>query len=730
MSLASTDSPTPKTPLAVVGIGCRFPGGVVDAASFWELLIEGRSGIVEVPEDRWNRDRYYHPDRSVPGRMVTQWGGFVDHLDRFDPQFWGISPREAVRMDPQQRWLLEVSWEAIEDAGISPSALRGRSVGVFVGIAGNDYAGLQMPNHAGMDVHTNSGCTLSIASNRISYLLDLKGPSMSVDTACSSALVAMSQACQSIWAGDCDAALTGGVNAIITPHATIGFSKASMLSPDGQCFAFDQRANGYVRGEGAAMVLIKRLDDAIKAGDPIYAVIRAAVVNQDGHTSSMTVPGVEGQSAMLRRAYRDAGLPPSSVVYMETHGTGTPVGDPIEATALGEVLRQGRAADSRCLIGSVKTNLGHLESGSGIAGFIKAALVLHHDQVPKNLNFETPNPVIPLEQLGLEVADRPRPLPHQGSRRPVVGVNSFGFGGTNAHVVLEAAPDDHHCQAANETADAREDRGARLRIPRNPSHNGHPSKDARADRPHLLAISARDETSLRSYVQQFDRLLARIDAESDSDERQLGKVPLLEDICYSAGARKEHHADRLVLLGSDAAEIRARMASWLADEPSEGVIEGKSSGSAGDIVFVFTGQGAQWWRMGRDLYAAEPVFRRCVDDIDQRLRPLAGWSLIDEMIRTATRVAVEDRPNQRCSAGDLCAASRVGRLVGQLGDSPGSRDRPQCWRSGRRLRRRHLLARRCSQDHLPPQPFAEFRGRRWPHVGGGDFGCRGAPSDW
>ena len=285
--------------------------------------------------------------------MITKWGGFLDRLDQFDPQFWGISPREAVRMDPQHRWLLEVAWEAIEDAGIAPNKLRGDPIGVFVGIAGNDYAGLQMPNHAGTDMHTNSGCTQSIASNRISYLLDLKGPSVSVDTACSSALVAMSLACHSIWDGQCSAALTGGVNTIITPHATIGFSKASMLSPSGQCFAFDSRANGYVRGEGAAMVLIKPLSDAIESCDPIYAVIRSAVVNQDGHTSSMTVPGVEGQSAMLRKAYREAGINPSHVTYMEAHGTGTPVGDPIEATALGNVLRQGRENKNKCLDDSI-----------------------------------------------------------------------------------------------------------------------------------------------------------------------------------------------------------------------------------------------------------------------------------------------------------------------------------------------------------------------------------------
>lgn len=595
------ESCTARPPLAVVGIGCRFPGGITDAASFWTLLTEGRSGVVEVPETRWNRDRYYHADRSVPGRMVTKWGGFLGRPDQFDPQFWGISPREAVRMDPQQRWLLEVAWEAIEDAGIAPSDLRSRPVGVFVGIAGNDYAGLQMPNYSETDVHTNSGCTLSIASNRISYLLDLKGPSVSIDTACSSALVAMSQACQSIWSGDCEAVLAGGVNAILTPHATIGFSKASMLSPSGQCFAFDERANGYVRGEGAAMVLIKPLEAAISAGDPIYAVIRSAVVNQDGHTSSMTVPGVESQSAMLRQAYRDAGIPANHVTYMEAHGTGTPVGDPIEATALGKVLGEGRPADNPCLVGSVKTNIGHLESGSGIAGFIKAALVLRHDTVPPSLNFQTPNPNIPFERLGLKIVDRLQPLPHLPGVTPTVGVNSFGFGGTNAHVVLEAGPESE-------------------RKRHRPSSSNRNGTLTRADRPYVLPISARDEIALQSYVAQFRDSLEELDSERD-----------LADLCYSAGSRKENHFNRLAVIGSSRDELRRRLARFLNNPSTDQIIQGKAASGSGNLVFVFTGQGAQWWKMGRELFVSEPIFSRMIERIDALLMPLSGWSLVEEM---------------------------------------------------------------------------------------------------
>jgi amino acid adenylation domain-containing protein/thioester reductase-like protein len=581
-------------------MGCRFPGGVEDVSSFWKMLTDGRSGVREVPPDRWDVKRFYHPDSAIPGMMTTKWGGFVDSLDKFDAHFWGISPREVLRMDPQQRWLLEVAWEAIEDSGTPPQRLRGTSVGVFVGIAGNDYAGLQMPYHEQIDAYTNSGCTLSIASNRISYLLDLTGPSFSVDTACSSALVAVWSACRSMWSGVCEGALAGGVNSIITPHATLGFSKASMLSPNGRCFAFDARANGYVRGEGAGMVYIKPLARAVADGNRIYAVIRAAVSNQDGHTSSMTVPGVEGQTAMLRQAYQQAGLSPSRVTYMEAHGTGTPVGDPIEATALGHVLSEGRSPQQPCLMGSVKTNIGHLEAGSGIAGLIKAALVLHHDKVPPSLNFETPNPYIPFDSLGLRVVTRLQRLPHHDGLPPVVAVNSFGFGGTNAHVVLEQAP----APAAHPSAP--------------PQVNGKRPNE-KVERSYVLPISAREDKALRRYVESYRDLLADPAAH-------------LPDVGYAAGARKEHHDHRLVVIGKDASQMRKRLGAWLhAPGQTEGVISGRCPGNVPPLVFVFTGQGAQWWAMGRQLLECEPVFRRTVKAVDKLLRPLAGWSLMEEM---------------------------------------------------------------------------------------------------
>ena len=597
-SIASSSAGAAVTPIAIVGIGCRFPGGVVDADSFWRLLSDQQTGIVEVPAERWNLARYFHPDRAAAGGMASRWGGFIDTLSAFDARFWGIAPREAVRMDPQQRWLLEVAWEAIEDAGVAPARLRSTSVGVFVGISGNDHGGLQLGDAEHIDAYVNSGNTASIAANRISYMLDLRGPSVSVDTACSSSLVALSLACESLWSGRCDAALAGGVNALISPAISVGFSKAAMLSPSGRCYSFDARADGYVRAEGAGMVVLKPLARALADGDRVYAVVLGTAVNQDGHTSSMTVPSVEGQEAMLRAAYAQAGVMPSKVAYVEAHGTGTPVGDPIEATALGRVVGVARPSGDRCPIGSLKTNIGHLESASGIAGLIKAALVAYHQTIPASLNFERPNPQIDFDTLGLTVAADSMPLIARDDSPAIVGVNSFGFGGTNAHVVLQSPP----------TPPA---------IVSSPSavvtHGPSP------DRPVVLPISALDESALRAYVQRFR-------------ERLEDATTSIGDLCTSAGARKDHHSHRLAVIGASRDELRTHARLWLRDGRSAGVISGRAVADARP-VFVFTGQGAQWWAMGRGLLRSEPIVQRRIDAIDARLRAMSGWSLIEELER-------------------------------------------------------------------------------------------------
>jgi thioester reductase-like protein len=593
-----------SSPLAIVGMSCRFPGGADDPDRFWNLLMNRRSGIVPVPPDRWNRRRYYHHDSEVPGRMVSNRGGFVDDVQGFDAQFFGISPREAEHMDPQQRWMLEVAWQALEDAAINPHALRGKRVGVFVGIASRDYNDIKRGDISLLDIHSGTGTASSIAANRLSYFFDFKGPSMAVDTACSSALVAAHLACESIWSGQSDLALAGGVNVILDPNVSIGFSKANMLSPEGICYTFDHRANGYVRGEGAGLVVIKPLAQAEADEDRIYAVIRSTSINQDGRSSSLTVPDIDAQAALLREAYTAAGMDPADVVYIEAHGTGTPVGDPIEARAIGQIVGMAHPENDRCLIGSVKTNIGHLEAASGVAGLIKAALVLHHGMIPANLNFERPNPNIPMDQLRLEVVSEARPLPDHHKARPVVGVNSFGFGGTNAHVVLEKYV----------PAEA-------------PVVKPGPS---RAQRPILLPLSGANDAALKAGAEIYHRFLG-IHYEQAAA------------IATAAGTDRVHLAQRLVVIGEDAAALQARLLDYQGGAKGlPCVITGSPAADVIAPVFVFTGQGAQWWGMGQTLWKREPCFRQIIEEIDALFKPMSGWSLIDEMGKNESNSRIDD----------------------------------------------------------------------------------------
>ncbi|HET7501766.1 MAG TPA: beta-ketoacyl synthase N-terminal-like domain-containing protein, partial [Kofleriaceae bacterium] len=423
-------------PVAIVGIGCRFPGGVVDPPSFWRLLSEGHDAITQVPAERWNVDELVSDDPTAAGKTTTRWGGFLSGVDQFDPQFFGISPREAARMDPQQRLLAEVAWEAMEDAGLVPERLAGSPTGVFIGIATGDYGHLQFERLAQIDAYTGTGNAFSIAANRLSYLLDLRGPSMAIDTACSSSLVAVYQACAAIASGDCSLALAGGVNLVLSPALAINFSKAGAMAPDGRCKAFDARANGYVRAEGVGVVVLKPLSRAVRDRDRIYGVILGGAVNQDGRTNGLMAPNPHAQEAVLRAAYARAGVTPDLVQYVEAHGTGTLLGDPIEAKALAAVVSARRDRARPCLIGSVKSNFGHTEAAAGIAGLIKVALMLHHRQIPGSLHYREPNPHIPFDQLSLCVVEALQPWPASGGPA-LAGVSSFGFGGTNAHLVVQ-----------------------------------------------------------------------------------------------------------------------------------------------------------------------------------------------------------------------------------------------------------------------------------------------------
>ena len=389
-----------RQPIAIVGTGCRIPGGVADAQSYWDLLCKETDTIREVPADRWDIDAYFDPDPDTPGKMASRWGGFLDDISQFDPGFFAISPREASRMDPQQRLLLEVAWEALENAAQSPSAIWQTKTGVYFGICSSDYLhlALAMGDMSLLDAHLAAGTAHSIASGRVSYLLGLHGPSLSIDTACSSSLVAVHQACTALLAGDCDMALAGGVNAIVAPETTTSLSHARMLAPDGRCKAFDAAADGFVRGEGCGVVVLKRLSDAAAAGDRILAVIRGTALNQDGPSSGLTAPNGRSQEAVIREALANAGVKPEEVSYVEAHGTGTSLGDPIEVEALGRVLAEKERRSVPLAIGSVKTNIGHLEAAAGVAGLIKVVLALQHGQIPAHLHFEQPSPHIAWER--------------------------------------------------------------------------------------------------------------------------------------------------------------------------------------------------------------------------------------------------------------------------------------------------------------------------------------------
>ena len=592
----------PKDRIAIVGIGCRFPGGINDTESFWKLLLEGREAITDLPADRWNIERFFDTEPALPGKSIAKRGGFLENIDRFDAQFFGISPREAPYVDPQHRLLLETSWEAIEDAGMVLDFERGTDLGVFVGVSHNEYQGIQGTpfDHTGIGPHSPTGCAHSIAANRISYCLNLRGPSVAMDTACSSALTAVYMACEHIRAGRGDAALAGGVTVIITPGGFIGFSQASMLSPDGRCKAFDASANGFVRGEGAGMVLLKRLSQALADGDPIQGVIIGTALNQDGHTNGISLPSVEAQARLVSAACADANVSPSDIGFVEAHGTGTAVGDPIEAHALSQALCRDRAPEAPLAIGSVKTNIGHLETAAGLAGLLKAMLVLKHGRIPASLHFETPNPHIDCAALKLRIPTSVEPFPQSTGPR-MAGVNSFGFGGANAHIILMEPPLS--------------------------AQSGHAE-------PHLgrawpLVLSARSEESLRSCAM---RLAAWVNKCAVAN----GSSPVLPDLTYTLGARRNHHPYRLTLVAESLAEVVKELTNYATGQPGPKVQAAfvPRTAQMPRVAFVMSGQGPQWWGMGRELMQHEPLFREMIERCENAMRPHSRFSLIEELGRS------------------------------------------------------------------------------------------------
>lgn len=619
-------------PIAIIGVGCRLPGDIDDLTALEQCLLERRSAVCAVTSDRWDVDAFHHPDFRKPGAIHASRAGLMSRVDEFDAAFFGISPTEAKRMDPQQRHVLECCFRALEDGGLPLERVAGRDIAVVIGAGTSDYATLVRgpTERTNLGGTSNPGSALSIVSNRVSYLFDLRGPSFTVDTACSSSLTALHYACRSIWSGDASEAIAGGANAILSPEVTMGFSKGGYLSPDGECRAFSDHANGYVRSEGAAAVLLRPLSAALANGDRIYALVRGTWVNQDGHTAGMTVPSVEAQQDLLRKALDQAAVDPRSVAYVEAHGTGTPAGDPVEATAIGSVLGRASGRDDVLHIGSVKTNLGHMECCAGMGGLLKLALTLQRRTIYPNINFRAPNPAIDFDGLGLRVPTEPVALPSEGAL--LGGVNSFGFGGANGHAVLESPPTRR-------------------------------SRDiTRSQGPLPVVVCARSQSALRTMASSLAQMLRRDDAD----------LPAISDALLHRRTRFEF---RLGLAGKTPAAVASALERFASDgEAHEGeLLLRRPEASPARVAFVFTGQGGQWFAMGRALLEHDALFSDTIDEVGAILAEL-GWLDGDssDLRRELTREESDSRIAQTRIAQPCIFALQIGltRILAARGIVP------------------------------------------------------------
>jgi myxalamid-type polyketide synthase MxaE len=575
-----------REPVAVIGMACRFPGAD-DLEAYWQLLREGRDAIREVDASHWLERGVSRDELATLRGEANQFGGFLDHIDEFDAVAFGVSADEAARMDPQQRLLLEVTAAALADAGLLASELAGTRTGVFVGASSFDFALLQLSELSQLDARTATGSALSILANRISYSYDLRGPSLVLDTACSSSLVAFHSALRSLQAGECERAIVAGVNVILSPAIACNFRRAGALAADGRCKFLDASADGFVRSEGVGVVILQGLGSSVSAQARVYAEVRGSAVNQDGRSNGLMAPNLDAQVAVLNDACDDAAVTPSSVAYVEAHGTGTLLGDPIEARGLGKVYGADRSESGLpCLVGSVKTNLGHLEAAAGIVGVIKLSLALHHRWLPPSLHLHTPNPHVALAQLGLEACTRGLPWPELGSK--IAGVSSFGFGGTNAHVLLQAHEPERDAWV--------------------------PSHDATT---HVLALSASSRDGLLELSERYASYLSNAGAHEP-----------LEQICSAAALRHDLGKHRRAVCAPSHRELAEALRRELADEPPR---------KRTDVVFVFSGTGSEWVGMARDLLAEQPVFRARVLELDAIIQDLAGWSVLSALEHEAFR---------------------------------------------------------------------------------------------
>ncbi|NEQ76569.1 MAG: SDR family NAD(P)-dependent oxidoreductase [Okeania sp. SIO2C9] len=600
-----------KEPIAIIGMGCRLPGAK-NPEAFWELLCNGVDAITEVPPSRWNKELFYDQDATKPGKMNTKWGGFLEQVEEFDPQFFGISPRETQTMDPQQRLLLELAWEALEDAGQPPAELAGTATGVFMGVSSFDYYELIAQNTSNFTTYTGTGNLNCINANRLSYYFDLQGPSMAIDTACSSSLVAVHLACQSLWSGESTLALVGGVHIMTSPWMSVAYSQGGFMAADGRCKTFDAKADGYVRSEGAGLVVLKPLSQAVANGDQIYALVKGSATNQDGYSNGLTAPNPLAQEALLKAAYKNAGVSPGNVQYIEAHGTGTKLGDPMEMKALGSVLSTDRVPGDYCAVGSAKTNIGHLEAAAGIAGLIKVALSLHYRQIPPSLHFTEPNPYIKFDEIPLRVQETLTPWPEK-SMPAIAGVSSFGFGGSNSHVVLAEAPSEVKSQKRVRNSEVSSECKTHSR------QSKVKSEEELIKRPlHLLTLSAQTETALEQLVTSY--------------AQHLNKHPELaiEDICYTANVGRSHFSHRLAIVTSSTKHLEEQLKGAEIGQEITGVVTGEKIGrKRPKLAFLFTGQGSQYVNMGRELYETQPTFRKALDQCDQILQPHLERSLLE-----------------------------------------------------------------------------------------------------